>query len=109
MKERLIGVVLLLCGGAIVYLCIYQPLHAAWSGEPTVSIFLKGAILAPMTLIGLMYLALGPRATSIMGTREKPTPAAYGIVIGVLLLGVGIYIWLRTTLEALGYDFQGGI
>ena len=107
MKERVLGIVLLISGSALGYLCVYQPLESAWSGSPKVSISLKGAILAPIALLGLMYLVLGSRAVTIMGTREKPTPAAYAIGIGVLLLGVGLYFWLRYTLQAHGYDFQG--
>jgi hypothetical protein len=107
MKERVIGVVLLISGGLLGYLCIYQPLESAWGGAPTVSVSLKGAILAPISLIGLMYLGLGQRANTIMGTREKPTPTAYAIGIGVMLLGFGLYLWLRFTLEAHGYDFEG--
>jgi hypothetical protein len=108
MKERVIGLVMLLGGAVLGYLCIYQPLEAAWSGAPKVSVSLKGAILAPIGLVGLLYLVLGPRATAVMGTREKPTPAAYIIVAGAALLGLGIYLWLRSTLQAHGYDFQGG-
>jgi hypothetical protein len=107
MKERLIGVGLLLSGGVLGYLCIYQPLESAWRGEPTVSLSLKGAILAPIALIGVMYLVMGPRAGAIMGTREQPTTAAYVIGVGAVLLGLGIYVWLRATLQAHGYDFQG--
>ncbi len=106
MKERVIGLVLLISGGLLGYLCVYEPLESARNGAPTVSVSLKGAILAPIGLIGLMYLVLGPRATAIMGTREKPTPAAYGILIGAVLLGLGLYVWLRWALEAHGYDFQ---
>jgi hypothetical protein len=98
----------LISGGLLGYLCVYQPLESAWSGAPTVSLYLKGAILAPpFSLIGLMYLVLGQRASTIMGTREKPTPTAYAIGIGVMLLGFGLYLWLRFTLEAHGYDFEG--
>jgi hypothetical protein len=109
MKERMIGIVLLISGGGLGYLCVYQPLQSAWSGAPTVTISLKGAILAPISLIGLMYLALGSRVIPIMGTREKPTPVGYAIGIGVVLLGLGLYVWLRSTLLAHGYDFQGRI
>lgn len=107
MKERLLGVVLLILGGGLGYFCVYQPLEAAWSGSPTVSVSLKGAILTPFCLIGLMYLALGSRVTQIMGTREKPTTVAYVIAVVAVLLGIGLYIWLRSTLQAHGYDFQG--
>jgi hypothetical protein len=107
MKERMIGAVLLISGGMLGYLCVYKPLESAWSGAPEVSLSLKGAIFAPLALIGLTYLVLGQHATSIMGTREKPKPAAYAITIGVLLLGIVLYFWLRSTLQAHGYDFQG--
>ena len=107
MKERFIGIVLLLSGGVLSYLCIYQPLESARSGAPTVSVSLKGAIFAPIGLIGLIYLVLGPCARTIMGTREKPTSTAYVFGIVAALLGLGLYLWLRSELEAHGYDFQG--
>ncbi len=98
----------MLIGGCVLgYLCIYQPLESARSGAPQVSVSLKGAILAPIGLIGLLYLVLGPRTTAIMGSREKPTTVAYAIGFGAVLLGVGIYLWLRSALQAHGYDFQG--
>jgi hypothetical protein len=106
-KERLVGLVLVASGALLSYLCIYQPLEAAWGGAPTVKVSLKGAILAPIGLIGIMYLVMGARATVVMGTREKPTPAAYVIGIGAVVLGIGVYLWLRTTLESHGYDFGG--
>jgi hypothetical protein len=73
------------------------------------SLSLKEAILAPVGLIGLLYLVLGERARTIMGTREEPPPAAYAIVIAVVLLGIGLYVWLRSTLPAHEYDFPGGL
>jgi hypothetical protein len=107
MKERVIGVVLLLGGILLGYLCVYQPLESARHGAPTVSTSLKGAILAPMGLIGVMYLVLGQRVNNFMGTREKPTTAAYIIGVAAVLLGIGLYLWLRSTLQDYGYDFQG--
>ena len=59
------------------------------------------------TIVGLIYLTMGERATILMGTRQKPTTAAYVISIAGLLLGIGIYVWLRSTLQDHGYDFQG--
>jgi hypothetical protein len=109
MKERLIGLVLIVIGGMLCYLCVYQPLDSAWRGEPTVSVSLKGALLAPLCLIGFLYLAMGERVTSIMGTREHPTTAAKVIAVGAILIGIGLYFWLRTTLQNHGYDFQGRI
>lgn len=103
----MIGVVLIVSGAVLGYLCVFQPLESAWGGAPTVSVSLKGALLAPIALVGVMYLAMGQRAATIMGTREKPTPAAYLISCVVILLGVGLYLWLRSTLQDHGYDFKG--
>jgi hypothetical protein len=54
-----------------------------------------------------LYVILGPRATAIMGTRERPSAAGYVSGIGAVLLGLALYFWLRAALEAHGYDFQG--
>jgi hypothetical protein len=109
MKERLIGVILLICGVTVGYLCVYLPLESARSGTPTVSVSLKGTVLTPFALVGMMYLVLGSRATEVMGTREKPKPAAFAVMVGALLLGVGLYVWLRSALQDYGYDFRGQI
>jgi hypothetical protein len=106
-KERLMGLVSLISFGLVAYLCVYKPLESASSGAPTVSIPLKGVILVPIGLIGLMYVVLGPRATTVMGTRKRPRPAAWMISFGVLLLGIGLYLCLRSTIEAHGYRFKG--
>jgi hypothetical protein len=82
-------------------------LQKARRGEPEVSVSIKGAIIAPLTLIGIPYLLLGSRVVSFMGTREKPTTLAYLSGIALALVGVGIYVWLRTTLQSYGYDFHG--
>ncbi len=107
MKERVAGVMMLLAGAVLSYLCIYRPLESAWNGKPEVSISLKGVFLVPVGLIGLLYLVLGPRVTAVLGTREEPKPAAYVLGIGFVALGIGLYFWLRSTLQAYGYDFQG--
>ncbi len=107
MKERIVGVLLLLVGGMLGYFCVYDPLEAAKRGDPSVSVSLKGSILAPVCLIGVMYVVLGAGVTPIMGTREHPKPAAYIISIGLIALGFGLYFWLRSTLEGYGYDFGG--
>jgi hypothetical protein len=109
MKERMIGVVLIVSGGLLTYFCVYQPLASARSGAPEVYVSIKGSLLAPLGPLGLMYLVLGPQASVIMGTRDrqKPNPAAYILGIGVILLGIGLYLWVRSALQAYGYDFHG--
>ena len=98
MSERIIGLVLVVSGGLLCYLCIYQPLEEVCSGDAYGFPCRSRERYSPRLFIsGAMYLVLGPRATSIMGTREKPTPAAYVIGIGTLIAGFAIYFWLRTT------------
>jgi hypothetical protein len=105
-KERLVGLVLSISIAPLGYLCVYKPLESVWGGAPTVSISLKGMLFAPFGLIGLMYVALGPRARTVMGTRQKPTFAGWVISISVVLVGIGLYLWLRSTIEAHGYHFK---
>jgi hypothetical protein len=107
MKERVLGLFMLAVGFGLGYLCVYKPLEDAKSGAAEVSLSLKGAFLVPMCLIGVLYLTMGERTTAIMGTREKPKPAAAVIGILLALAGVGLYLWLRSVLEAHGYDFKG--
>jgi hypothetical protein len=106
-KHRTVGVVCLISGGVLSYLC-YDAVQSARNGAPKVSLSMAGAILIPLALIiGLIYLVLGPRARSLMGTRQDPTFAAWVIGITALALGVMLYLGLRQTLEAQGYDFHG--
>ncbi|HEY2911599.1 MAG TPA: hypothetical protein VGI99_15210 [Gemmataceae bacterium] len=107
MKERVIGIVILFGGCLLAYVCAYLPLQDAQSGAESVSVSLKGAIIAPLGLIGLLYIAMGENVVNVMGTREKPKPAAYAICAVLALLGFGLYMLLRSKLEALGYDFHG--
>jgi hypothetical protein len=107
MKERLIGLVLLVVGAVLGYFCVYEPLEAAGRQAAEVSLEMKGAILFPLAVgMGLAYLILGSAATAVFGTREKPSVLAYVSAIVLVLLGVGLYFWLQFTLEAQGYQFH---
>lgn len=104
MNERVAGIVLLISGSVMGYLCVYQPLASAVSGASTVSVSFSGTLLAPLGLYGLIYVVWGESASEFMGTREKPTMLAYVVGIGLLLVGIGLYIWLSSTLHGYGYD-----
>jgi drug/metabolite transporter (DMT)-like permease len=106
LKERLGGVVALLAGAALAYWCVYEPLEAAARHEPEVSVYLKGAVLCPIAMIGgAVYLILGKRAQSLFGTREHPSSFAWVFGVVLALAGFGLYFWLKSTLEGKGYKF----
>ena len=106
MSQRLIGVVLLLLGAALTYLCIIDPLQAADRRDDKISLFMKGSTLCPVLLgFGIAYCLLGSRVTSLFGTREQPKPLAYVVGIALVVVGFGLYFWLKAALEAKGYQF----
>jgi Na+-driven multidrug efflux pump len=106
MKERALGGFLLAIGLVLGYLCVYSPLASAAQQEASVSVSLKGAILCPLAVVlGLVYLALGPSVAKILGTREKPTAAAYVLAVALLAVGVLLYFGIRSKLEDAGYKF----
>src|SRR5258708_455428 len=107
MRQRLLGLAMLVIGGVLAYFCIYSPMEAAARQAPSVSLSLKGAILCPLMLVmGLIYLPVGEHVVAFFGTRQAPKPAAW--VLGILLLVAGgiLYWWLRTSLTAAGYQFN---
>lgn len=106
MKERVIGILLLALGAAAAYVSIYLPLEAASQHDESVSLFLYGAVFCPLFLVyGLLYLLMGQRVTGLLGTREKPTQAAIGIIILSGVVGIVIYLCLRAYLSSEGYQF----
>jgi hypothetical protein len=107
MRERLIGLGLLVGGLVLSYLCVYEPLQAAARNDPKVSLSLKGALLCPgLVLYGLAMFLFGNSITAFLGTREKPTLATWVCAFAVLALGFILYQWLKSTLESSGYAFK---
>jgi len=103
---RGLGVVIFAGGAVITYLCIVRPLLAAARHEPSVSLSLKGVVCAPIVLgLGAFFIALGPRATRIMAQESKPTPAGWLIFALVTGVGIGVYLWMKSTLRGYGYAF----
>jgi hypothetical protein len=104
--ERIGGLLLLLAGAVLSYTCVYQPLAAADRQEKEISVSLKGAIFCPLAVgLGLAYLLLGKSAKAVFGTREKPSPLVYVVAVLLVLVGLGLYAYIRGALEAKGYQF----
>lgn len=104
MRQRLLGLLMLLIGLALAYLCLVEPLVSATQKTDRVSLPLKGIILCPiMLLFGSCYVVLGDRAESILGTRKAPSDAS--LLLGVLLIAIGVVVYFiaKTLLERLGY------
>ena len=105
-RERTGGFILFVAGAMLSYFC-FDAVQSARNGAPKVSVSLAAALIAPLGVIGgLLLLVLGPRARTLLGTREEPTTAGWIIGIAALALGVILYLWLRQILEAEGYDLR---
>jgi hypothetical protein len=105
-RERLIGLAMLSLGGVLTYFCVFHQLKAASRQSTEVIVWAKGAALCPgLVIMGVVYLMLGKRASDLFGTREEVTPLGYACAVVLGLAGVGLYIWLKSAIEAHGYRF----
>ena len=104
LSERGIGVLALVGCGILTYLSIISPLVAASRQEESVSLSLKGAVVAPVLFaIGLINVFLGDRAVQILGRRQKPSALGWVIYIATFGIGILLYQWLKGRLKEYGY------
>lgn len=104
LSERGIGVLALIGCGVLSYLSIVAPLLAAARHEESVNFSMKGAVVAPVLLaIGIINVAMGERASRILGRREKPSALGWVIYAVTFGLGVLLYQWLKSRLRQYGY------
>ena len=104
LSERGIGVLALVGCGVLTYLSIISPLVAASRHEESVSLSLKGAVVAPVRLaIGLINVFMGDRAAQILGRRQKPSALGWVIYIATFGIGILLYQWLKSRLREYGY------
>jgi len=83
-KQRLVGLVMLLAGGLLGYLSVYSPLEAARNHEEKVSLSLKGAMLCPLgVILGLFCLVYGESGDygSSLATAIRARGAANGVTL----------------------------
>ncbi|MCK6460553.1 MAG: hypothetical protein L6Q95_11750 [Planctomycetes bacterium] len=106
-KEHSIWLFVLACGLVLAWFGAVHPLLLADEGAE-VRLYLKAAIAAPVAIVyGLLYVLAHGWATRRLGTRTKQTPLGL-VVIGVLVvLGLALYVWVKSTLEGRGYRFDG--
>jgi hypothetical protein len=100
------GLLGLICGAGIGYLTIVAPLLAASRHAPSVPITLTGAAITPLALaFGIVYTLLPNQASAILGHPQQPTKMGYAFATVFGLLGIPLYLWLKSHLIQSGYAF----
>jgi len=104
LSERGIGVLALVGCGVLSYLSVVAPLLAASRHAESVNFSMKGAVVAPVLLaIGVINVAMGDRASRILGKRQKPSALGWVIYAATFGLGILVYQWLKSKLRESGY------
>lgn len=104
---RWIGLLMFIGGGVLAYLCIISPLLAASHHEEDVSISLKAVIFTPALIIlgPILFFMGNERAGQLLGSRKNPSPLGIVICLITAALGILLYVWLKSRLQAYGYTF----
>lgn len=106
------SLVLVGIGVFLIKVCVFDVLAAAQRHE-TISLSLKGVLLAPPVLVlGLIALVTSfSKNTGTAWSRRFSNPETkrlnafgWGIVFALLAVGGGVYLWLTSQLTALGYE-----
>jgi len=105
---RIIGVLLLLCSGVLIYLAIYLPLQQARAHAAHLTLSDRGVWLPPdMALIGLLVIVF-PKVTTfdtVLVNQQKKLSLVGWLLVAVLLaIGLGVQLWFNGQLKALGYQ-----
>jgi len=103
---RTIGVLALVFSLVLIYQGIYQPISDAASHEPTVSLWRKGAFIAPIFFAyGITYTVLGDRAIKYLGWGvNRATPLGWAFIILMIPVGILIYLQVEATVKTYGYS-----
>jgi hypothetical protein len=104
---RLVGVVFALCGAALFYWSLIEPVRQAETEAPEVELWPLGGVFGLMfVLIGTIWMIFGMRFSRILqpsGEESKRPAYAIGMLLGAA--GLAIYFALQSYLEGKGYVF----
>jgi len=104
LSVRGIGILALVGGTVIAYLSVVSPLLAASRHEESVTTSLKGAGITPLILaLGIVYTFFPERAAALLGHPQKPTRLGWAFSLVFGLLGIPLYLWLKSRLREYGY------
>jgi hypothetical protein len=102
LPARVVGLLMLALGGLLGYLGVVAPLHAIARHEQHIRYHYEATVAAPAILvIGILYSALGSRASRLLGLKGAERPTQLGLVLlGVLVLaGFVLHGWLQVHVE----------
>jgi hypothetical protein len=103
-SEKVLGVCMVVASPILGYLSIAVPLQQAAQGEEEISISMKGVGFVPALLgIGLFLVFASDKPNLFLGTRHKPTVLGWIVCIGIAVMGIALYEWLKSRLRAHGY------
>jgi multisubunit Na+/H+ antiporter MnhB subunit len=103
--ERGIGILCLIGSLVFIYLGIYQPISDAAHHEPTVSLSMKAAIIAPLVFaLGITFTVLGDKTTKYLGPRNQLSKLGWAFFIFFTILGILVYWWVQTIVKSYGYS-----
>lgn len=106
LPERFSGAILLVCGLMFTYIFIFSPLIEAINKKPDVSISLEAIIISPVMLtLGFTYTVFGKQASLIFGHLQRPSKLGIAFSIGLAILGLLFYFWVKSFLEGYSYQF----
>ena len=106
LSERGVGAIGLICGCALIYMCLVSPLAAAVNNAPKISLSLTGAVVGPLALgLGLAYSVFGKRAVNVLGHPQRPSALGWVFSLIFVALGILAHLGLKAHLTRSGYSF----
>ena len=103
-SARGLGIFALIGGSVIAYLSVVSPLLDASRHAESVTTTLKGTGITPLVLaLGIVYTFFPTRATALLGHPQRMTRLGWMFCIVFGLLGIPLYLWLKSRLRQYGY------
>jgi len=105
-SERGLGIFMVVGSGVLGYLAVVLPLQEASRHEEEISITMKAVVFVPALFgVGLMLVFSGDKSSAVFGTRERPSPLAIILCVVMAVVGILMYVWLKSRLRGYGYEF----
>ena len=105
---RLAGFVCFCMGLGAIYCMLVLPIQQAKTGASEIVISLKLVVVGVMlAFMGLAFIIFRARCFPVMRPEPGESKTPFHIAFSVfLILGLGVYFYIRQYLESAGYSFQ---